>query len=70
MVKVIEGKTGYKKGEYGVTVMFLKQKKGNGVRKSFTVHGLSVDQAYQKAKFFFRALEKMKSGEMEIWIET
>ena len=59
-MKLITQRRGRKSGNVGVTIHILEQ--GSKNSKTLTVHGFSVEECYEKIRFFFRALEKSKAG--------
>ena len=66
-MKVIRKHTGKRRERKGITIHLLKQ--GSKERsKTITVHGLNIDQLYEKLLFFTKALELAGQNEMRIII--
>lgn len=53
---IIEKHQGKKKGQTGITVHILDQSNPK-YSKSLTVHGMNIDELYDKIKFFITLLE-------------
>ena len=51
MVK-LQSSIGRKKGERGITIKIIDRDTEPSLSRSFTVHGLSVDQLYENMKMF------------------
>lgn len=57
---LIKNRKGKKKGKTGITISIYEQYKKPRMQKSLTVHDMTVNQVYQKIKFFMKAIENGK----------
>lgn len=58
---VINKHEGKRKGQKGITVHLLKQG-SKEQSKSITVHGMSINQLYEKLMFYFKTLSVADNG--------